>query len=39
MDDDDLNAGLQTDDENEQPIKLVSLMLAGPYHEGSETRH
>ena len=39
MDDDDLNAGLETDDENEQPIKLVSLMLAGPYHEGSETRH
>ena len=39
MDDDDLNAALETDDENEQPIKLVSLMLAGPYHEGSETRH
>ena len=39
MDDDDLNAALATDDENEQPTKLVSLMLAGPYHEGSETRH
>ena len=39
MDDDELNAALETDDENEQPIKLVSLMLAGPYHEGSETRH
>ena len=39
MDDDDLNTALATDDENEQPTKLVSLMLAGPYHEGSETRH
>jgi len=39
MDDDDLNAALATDDENEQPAKLVSLMLAGPYHEGSETHH
>jgi len=39
MDDDDLNAGLATDDENEQPARLVGLMLAGPYHEGSETRH
>ncbi len=29
MDDDDLNAALAT----------VSLMLAGPYHEGSETHH
>ena len=39
MDDDDLNIALETDDENEQPTKLVSLMLAGPYHEGSETHH
>ena len=36
MDDDDLNAGLATDDENEQPARLVSLMLAGPYCEGSK---
>jgi hypothetical protein len=34
MDDDDLNAELATDDENEQPARLVSLMLAGPYCEG-----
>lgn len=34
MDDDDLNAELATDDENEQPVRLVSLMLAGPYCEG-----
>jgi hypothetical protein len=36
MDDDDLNAGLATDDENEQPARLVSLMLAGPYCEGAK---
>ncbi len=39
MDDDDLNAELATDDENESPTKLVSLMLAGPYHEGLKTHH
>jgi hypothetical protein len=38
MDDDDLNAELATDDENESPIRLVRLMLAGPYHEGQQTR-
>jgi hypothetical protein len=37
MDDDDLNAALATDDVNESPTKLVSLMLAGPYHEGLKT--
>ncbi len=37
MDDDDLNAELATDDENESPTKLVSLMLAGPYYEGPKT--
>jgi hypothetical protein len=37
MDDDDLNAALATDDENEQPTRLVSLMLAGPYQDGPKT--
>jgi hypothetical protein len=36
MDDDDLNAALATNDENEQPVRLVSLMLAGPYCEGAK---
>ena len=36
MDDDDLNAGLATDDENEQPARLVGLMLAGPYCQGAK---
>jgi hypothetical protein len=39
MDDDDLNAELATDDENEQPTRLVSLMLAGPYCEGPKADH
>jgi hypothetical protein len=39
MDDDDLNAELATDDENESPTKLVSLMLAGPYLEGPKMDH
>ena len=39
MDDDDLNAELATDDENEQPTRLVSLMLAGPYGEGPKADH
>ena len=39
MDDDDLNDELATDDENEQPTRLVSLMLAGPYGEGPKADH
>jgi hypothetical protein len=36
MDDDALNAALATNDENEQPARLVSQMLAGPYCEGTK---
>jgi hypothetical protein len=39
MDDDDLNAELATDDENESPTKLVSLMLAGPYQLQPKAHH